>query len=96
MIGDTASLKVYLAPGITDMRKSINGLALIVNEVLALDPFFRKPVLCSANRGRNKLKKSCTGKPMAFGCTTGVLRRGALNGRQQTHRSKPSISPEGS
>ncbi len=55
MIGDTASLKVYLAPGITDMRKSINGLALIVNEVLALDPF-SESLFVFCNRGRNKLK----------------------------------------
>ena len=55
MIGDTVSLKVYLAPGITDMRKSIDGLALIVNEVLELDPF-SESLFVFCNRGRNKLK----------------------------------------
>ncbi len=32
-------LKVYLAMGVTDMRKSVNGLSLIVSEVLEQDPF---------------------------------------------------------
>ncbi len=35
-------LKVYLAMGETDMRKSVNGLSLIVSEVLEQDPFNRK------------------------------------------------------
>ena len=33
------NLKVYLAPGVTDMRKSINGLSLLVEEQMELDPF---------------------------------------------------------
>ncbi len=47
--------KVYLATGVTDMRKSIDGLSLVVAETLALEPvgphWF---VFC--NRGRDKLK----------------------------------------
>ena len=39
MIGVATSLKAYLAPGVTDMRKSIDGLWLIASEVLNLDPF---------------------------------------------------------
>ncbi len=31
--------KVYLATGVTDLRKSIDGLALIVEHVLKMDPF---------------------------------------------------------
>ena len=38
MIGASSSLSVYLMPGVTDMRKSIDGLSLIVSEVLELDP----------------------------------------------------------
>ena len=55
MIGDATSLRVYLAPGVTDMRKSIDGLALIVSEVLELDPF-SESLFVFCNRGRNKLK----------------------------------------
>jgi len=32
------SAHVYLAPGATDMRKSINGLSLLVADQLELDP----------------------------------------------------------
>ena len=32
-------VKVYLAVGHTDMRKAINGLSLLVEEVLGADPF---------------------------------------------------------
>ncbi len=46
---------VYLAPGVTDMRKSIDGLALIVTEMLTLDPF-SESLFVFCNRGRNKLK----------------------------------------
>ena len=55
MIVDATSLRVYLAPGVTDMRKSIDGLALIVSEVLELDPF-SESLFVFCNRGRNKLK----------------------------------------
>lgn len=55
MIGDATSLKVYLAPGVTDMRKSIDGLSLVVSEVLDLDPF-SESLFVFCNRGRNKLK----------------------------------------
>jgi transposase len=47
--------RVYLAPGVTDMRKSIDGLAVLVKEVLELDPF--SPCLfVFCNRNRDKLK----------------------------------------
>ncbi|MEX6007076.1 IS66 family insertion sequence element accessory protein TnpB [Providencia vermicola] len=31
--------KVFLISGVTDMRKSIDGLSLIVAETLEMDPF---------------------------------------------------------
>ncbi len=39
MISGFAVNQVYLATGVTDMRKSINGLSLMVSEQLAHDPF---------------------------------------------------------
>lgn len=46
---------VYLASGSTDLRKSIDGLAAIVQESFGLDPF--SPCLfVFCNRERNKLK----------------------------------------
>ena len=38
MFGGLLHLKVYLAPGYTDMRKAINGLSIVVDD-LDLDPF---------------------------------------------------------
>ena len=55
MITTTTALNVYLAPGVTDMRKSIDGLALIVSEILDLDPFSQS-LFVFCNRERNKLK----------------------------------------
>ena len=33
------NLKVYLAPGATDLRKSIDGLSILVEQQLELNPF---------------------------------------------------------
>lgn len=47
--------QVYLAPGSTDMRKSIDGLAVLAKEVLDLDPF--SPCLfVFCNKQRDKIK----------------------------------------
>lgn len=47
--------RIYLACGPTDLRKSIDGLAALVQESFGLDPF--SPTLfVFCNRGRNKLK----------------------------------------
>lgn len=47
--------RVYLACGSTDMRKSIDGLAALVQESFELDPF--SPCLfVFSNRKRDKLK----------------------------------------
>ena len=46
---------VYLACGPTDLRKQINGLALLVSSVFKLDPF--DPALfVFCNRNKNRLK----------------------------------------
>ncbi len=39
MIQDLEKLNIYVKPGHTDMRKQINGLAVIVEKDLAKDPF---------------------------------------------------------
>ena len=47
--------QVFLAAGITDMRKSINGLSILVEELLMQDPLScHLFVFC--NRNRDKLK----------------------------------------
>ncbi len=52
---NTATDKVYLATGSIDMRKSIDGLAAIVQESFKLDPFSNN-LFVFCNRNRNKIK----------------------------------------
>ena len=47
--------QVYLACGSTDLRKSIDGLAALVQEVFHLDPF-SQCLFVFCNRQRDKLK----------------------------------------
>ncbi|WP_281365934.1 IS66 family insertion sequence element accessory protein TnpB [Paenibacillus phytohabitans] len=50
-----SSPEVYLTCGVTDLRKSIDGLAAVVQEQFQLNPFSTAQfVFC--NRQRNKLK----------------------------------------
>ncbi len=46
---------VYLALGKTDLRKSIDGLSIIVQETFKLDPF-SKHFFVFCNRKKDKLK----------------------------------------
>ncbi len=46
---------VYLAIGVTDLRKSIDGLAILVTESFNLDPFSRS-LFVFCNRKRDKIK----------------------------------------
>jgi transposase len=47
--------EIYLAVGATDLRKGIDGLAIMIQEHFALDPFSKKHfVFC--NRSKDKLK----------------------------------------
>lgn len=47
--------KVYLACGVTDLRRNIDGLALIVQTQFKLDPF-EKALFVFCNKQMNKLK----------------------------------------
>ncbi|WDL97934.1 IS66 family insertion sequence element accessory protein TnpB [Alicyclobacillus sp. ALC3] len=51
----TAEQRVYLATGYTDMRKSIDGLAILVQQGFELDPF-SPCVFVFCNRQRDKVK----------------------------------------
>ena len=56
MLSDIGSdQRVYLACGSTDMRKSIDGLAALVQESFQLDPF-SSCLFVFTNRGRDKIK----------------------------------------
>lgn len=49
------SKPVYICCGPTDMRKSINGLMILVKESFSLDPFM-EAIFVFCNRNRNRIK----------------------------------------
>ena len=55
MVLASANTKVYLALGNTDMRKAINGLSMLVEARLELDPFSGH-LFVFCNRRRNIIK----------------------------------------
>ena len=55
MFISSAGVKIYLALGSTDMRKSINGLSILVSEQLELD-LFSGHLFVFCNRRQNMLK----------------------------------------
>lgn len=55
MISEVSNRQVYLASGSTDLRKSIDGLAVLVKETFQLDPF-SQCLFVFCNRKRDKLK----------------------------------------
>lgn len=50
-----AGARVFVRPGVTDMRKQINGLSVLVEQELGLDPF-EHAVFLFCNRQRRILK----------------------------------------
>jgi transposase len=55
MIRPSKATQAYLYTGIVDMRKSIDGLAALVENNLELDPM-QDAVFVFCNRGRDKIK----------------------------------------
>jgi transposase len=55
MLFPSLGMKVYLALGSTDMRKSINGLSILVESSMELDPFSGH-LFVFCNRRRNIMK----------------------------------------
>ena len=55
MITFGANTRVYLAAGPTDMRKAVNGLMILVEDVLEADPF-SSHLFVFCNRLRDKIK----------------------------------------
>jgi len=55
MIIDLEKVDIYVKPGETDMRKQINGLSIIVQDELELDPF-SGALFLFCNKRRHLLK----------------------------------------
>ncbi|MFT5887658.1 MAG: transposase [Zhongshania sp.] len=56
MLRPTSNVEVYLYMTPVDMRKSINGLAALVENELAISPMMEM-LLVFCNRGRDKIKR---------------------------------------
>ena len=54
-VPDLKEVKVFIRPGVTDMRKSINGLAIMVQEEMKLDPY-DKMLFLFCNKRRHLMK----------------------------------------
>jgi len=52
---DPFKVKIFIRPGITDMRKAVNGLTVIVQETMEQDPF-NGSVYIFCNRTRHLIK----------------------------------------
>lgn len=55
MLRPDAGAQVYLYAGVVDMRKSIDGLATLVEQALELSPM-TEALFVFCNRGRDKIK----------------------------------------
>ena len=55
MLIPAPNLRVYIATGNTDMRKAINGLSILVESRMELDPFSGQ-IFVFSNRRRNMIK----------------------------------------
>jgi transposase len=55
MLADVSQVSIYVRPGVTDMRKAINGLSVIASEDMAGDPLSGSLFLF-CNRYRRILK----------------------------------------
>ena len=73
MLGDiTMAQEIYIACGYTGMRKSIDGLAVLVKQRFQMDPY--KPALyLFCGRSCNQMKYFC-GKAMDLSFFTNALR----------------------
>ena len=78
MITVPAGVRIYLACGVTDMRKGFDGLSMMAQNVLKQDPFSGS-IFCF--RGRlGDWSRSCTGMGRASACSRSGWRRADLLG----------------
>ncbi len=70
-----AGVKVHIALGVTDMRKGLDGLAMLVQEVLKQDPFTGL--------------RSCSGTERVCACSRSGWRTVTSRGPAPTNRETP-------
>ena len=80
MIALAAGVRVYLACGVTDMRKGMTGLAMLVQQGLAADPF---DGAVFAFRGRRALSKQTLSRELR------AIGYRKLSARPRHHAQRP-------
>jgi transposase len=55
MFGEFRDVTIYLKPGVTDFRKSVNGLSVMAQELMKKEPMSGN-LFVFCNRHRNRLK----------------------------------------
>ena len=82
MLYDISDVGIYIRSGVTDFRKSINGLAALTQEIMKKPPMSGSLyVFC--NRHRNRLKVLyCTGTGTDFVCGTSDWRKRSSPGHE--------------
>lgn len=81
MLKDLTADNIYIVCGHTDMRKSIDGLAALVQQQFQLDLFASSAFLFCGRR-------CFYGKMTAFCCCISVLKTGNSPGRAMNRRSR--------
>ena len=73
MNGLPAGTRVWLAAGVTDMRKGFDSLAVQAQTVLGQDPFSGHVFCFRGRRGLAIISKACTGTAAVCACSPSVL-----------------------
>ena len=96
-----SGVKIHLALGHTDMRKSFDGLSILVQEVLQKDPFSGHLFALSEDRvkmglGDTKIPAldEVTDAPAGHFGPGGDIGRGAAGGRDRVRRGSFREGPE--
>ena len=82
MIGPPGSARVWLAAGVTDMRKGFDGLAALVQQALTEDPFSGQVFVFRGRRGDLHQSQNLDDELLGLGAGRGgLLGRGRAEGR---------------
>ena len=92
LAGKDTEMPIFLRCGSTDMRKSINGLAIIVDKVLKLDPFL-EAFFVFCNHKKDKLKILRWGEN-GFWLHYKRLEKGHFNWPQSEKKDTMEVSAE--
>ena len=87
MIPVPASTRVWLAAGVTDMRKGFNGLAALAEKVLAKDPYSGHLLVFRGRRGDLVKVIWFDGQGTCNPCSPNLCEAGRIGGCRQCRRA---------